>query len=218
MFTLYANSEDAELKIKIEELILNLYKNYCDGNNNCFKVYYEKALNIIENSNNNENNNDNINIFGIIILSLLLNIKVDFIDINKIIKALNANIKQEIELMDKYIENKMNNYDYLLMSNNNKVKLNQKTKNENDNKNNNDRWNILYQILSCIERLFNNYILNANSEFKIQKNNANNIINLFDKIIQTCTHPHTFIKVIALRLVLNIVLSYNDLFKLNDIQ
>ena len=215
MFTLYANSEDSELKVKIEELILNLYQNYCDKNNNCFKVYYEKALNIIENSDNK--NTDNINIFGIIVISLLLNIKVDFIDINKIIKALNANIKKEISLMNEYIQNKMNNYDYLLMSNNNKVKLNQNTKDEN-NKENNDRWNILYQILSCIERLFNNYILIANSEYKIQKNNLNNIINLFDNIIQTCTHPHTFIKVIALRLILNIVLSYDEIFKLNESQ
>ena len=125
MFTLYTNSEDSELKIKIEELILNLYKNYCDVNNNCFKVYYEKALSIIENE---ENNNNNLKLFGIIILSLLLNIQVDFIDINKIIKVLNINIKQEILLMEKYIENKMNNYDYLLMSNNNKIMLNQNTK------------------------------------------------------------------------------------------
>ena len=202
MFTLYANSEDAELKTKIEELILNLYQNYCDKNNNSFKVYYEKALNIIENGNNNT---DNINIFGIIILSLLLNIKVDFIDINKIIKALNVNIKNEIESMEKYIQNKMNNYDYLLMNNNTKVKLNQNTKEEN-NKDNNDRWNILYQILSCIERLFNNYINIANSEYKIQKNNINIFLDLFNNIIIASTHPHTFIKVIALRLILNIVL------------
>ena len=87
MFTLYANSEDSELKIKIEELINNLYQNYCKNeNNNTFKIYYEKALNIIQNI---DNNDDNIKIFGIIILSLLLNIKIDFIDINKIIKALN---------------------------------------------------------------------------------------------------------------------------------
>ena len=214
MFTLYANSEDAELKTKIEELILNLYQNYCDKNNNSFKVYYEKALNIIENGNNNT---DNINIFGIIILSLLLNIKVDFIDINKIIKALNVNIKNEIESMEKYIQNKMNNYDYLLMNNNTKVKLNQNTKEEN-NKDNNDRWNILYQILSCIERLFNNYINIANSEYKIQKNNLNIFLDLFNNIIITSTHPHTFIKVIALRLILNIVLSNNDLFALNNSQ
>ena len=214
MFTLYANSEDAELKTKIEELILNLYQNYCDKNNNSFKVYYEKALNIIENGNNNT---DNINIFGIIILSLLLNIKVDFIDINKIIKALNVNIKNEIESMEKYIQNKMNNYDYLLMNNNTKVKLNQNTKEEN-NKDNNDRWNILYQILSCIERLFNNYINIANSEYKIQKNNLNIFLDLFNNVIITSTHPHTFIKVIALRLILNIVLSNNDLFALNNSQ
>ena len=196
MFTLYANSEDSELKTKVEELILNLYTNYCDNNNNCFRVYYEKALNIIE---NNENNSENIKIFGIIILSLLLNIKVDFIDINKIIKALNSNIEEEIKYMEQYIQNKMNNYDYLLMKDNDKIKLNQNKKEESkDNKDNdNDRWNILYQILSCIERLFNNYINKTNSSFKIQKNNTSNIISLFDNIIQASIHPHTFIKIIS---------------------
>ena len=34
MFTLYANSEDSELKTKIEELLLSLYNNYNDKNNN----------------------------------------------------------------------------------------------------------------------------------------------------------------------------------------
>ena len=217
MFTLYANSEDSELKTKVEELILNLYTNYCDNNNNCFRVYYEKALNIIE---NNENNSENIKIFGIIILSLLLNIKVDFIDINKIIKALNSNIEEEIKYMEQYIQNKMNNYDYLLMKDNDKIKLNQNKKEESkDNKDNdNDRWNILYQILSCIERLFNNYINKANSSFKIQKNNASNIISLFDNIIQASIHPHTFIKIISLRLILNIILTSKDFYTLKESQ
>ena len=221
MFTLYANSEDSELKIKIEELINNLYQNYCTSeNNNTFKVYYEKALNIIEDNDND--NNGNIKIFGIIILSLLLNIKVDFIDINKIIKALNINIKEEINYMDKYIQNKMNNYDYLLMRNNDKIMLNQsnnKNKEENDNDNNdNDRWNILYQILSCIERLFNNYISTPNSSFKINKNNSLNITTLFDNIIQSIIHPHSFIKVIALRLILNIILPSEEHYSLNESQ
>ena len=47
MFTLYANSEDSELKNKIEEFISNLYNNYNDKNTNGFKVYYDKALEII---------------------------------------------------------------------------------------------------------------------------------------------------------------------------
>ena len=216
MFTLYSNSEDSELKIKVEELINNLYQNYEKENNNCFKVYYDKALNIIENE---DNNNDNIKIFGIIILSLLLNIKVDFIDINKIIKALNKNIKEEINYMEKYIQNKMNNYDYLLMKNNDKIMLNQNNKNnteDNKENNDNDRWNILYQILSCIERLFNNYINISNTSFKIQKNNSHNIISLFDNIIQSATHPHTFIKIISLRLILNIILPLDEYYSLNE--
>ena len=225
MFTLYANSEGSELKIKIEELINNLYQNYCsnDNNINAFKVYYEKSLNIIENidENNNNRNNDNIKIFGIITLSLLLNIKVDFIDINKIIKALNINIQEEINYMDNYIKNKMNNYDYLLMKNNDKIMINQnnnrESKDDKDN-NDNDRWNILYQILSCIERLFNNYINKVNSSFKIQKNNSSNITSLFDNIIQSITHPHTFIKIISLRLILNIILSSNDYYSLKEMQ
>ena len=179
-------------------------------------------MNIIEND--DDSNNGNIKIFGIIILSLLLNIKVDFIDINKIIKALNNNIKEEINYMDKYIQNKMNNYDYLLMRNNDKIMLNQsnnKNKEENDNNNDNndnDRWNILYQILSCIERLFNNYISSSNSSFKINKNNSLNITTLFDNIIQSITHPHTFIKVIALRLILNIILPSEEYYSLNESQ
>ena len=120
MFTLYANSEDSELKTKIEELLLSLYNNYNDNNNNCFKIYYDKALNIIgENLNDNDNDNDeenknkenNLKIFGIIILSLLLNLNIDFIEPNQLVKVLNRNIKEEINYMNKYIENKMNKYD-----------------------------------------------------------------------------------------------------------
>ena len=217
MFTLYANSEDSELKKKIEELINNLYHNYnYSGNNNYFKVYYEKAVNIIT----NVDNTDNMKIFGIIILSLLLNIKIDFIDINQIIKALDVNIKEEINYMNIYIQNKMNNYDYLLMKNNDKILLNNANKDNKDNNNNNDndRWNILYQILSCIERLFNNYINIANSSYKIQKNNASNITPLFDSIIDSCIHPHTFIKIITLRLILNIILPSDDFYCLNESQ
>ena len=226
MFTLYANSEDSELKIKIEELINNLYQNYCKNenneNNNTFKVYYEKALNIIQNT---DDNNNNIKIFGIVVLSLLLNIKIDFIDINKIINALNINIKEEINYMDKYIQNKMNNYDYLLMRNNDKIMLNQTNKDEEknnednkDNNNDNDRWNILYQILTCIERLFINYINSTNSTFKIQKSNSSNIASLFNNIIQSVTHPHTFIKIISLRLILNIILTSSDFYSLSETQ
>ena len=92
-------------------------------------------------------------------------------------------------------------------------------KEEKDNDNNdNDRWNILYQILSCIERLFNNYISTPNSSFKINKNNSLNITTLFNNIIQSITHPHTFIKVIALRLILNIILPSEDHYSLNEAQ
>ena len=149
---------------------------------------------------------------------MLLNIKIDFIDINKIIKALNINIKEEINYMNKYIKNKMNNYDYLLMRNNDKIMLNQTDKNEKNNKDNNDRWNILYQILTCIERLFINYINSSNSSFKIQKNNSSNIISLFNNIIQSTTHPHTFIKIISLRLILNNILPSDDFFSLSETQ
>ena len=97
--------------------------------------------------------------------------------------------------------------------------LNQNNKNNtpDDKENNdNDRWNILYQILSCIERLFNNYINISNTSFKIQKNNSHNIISLFDNIIQSATHPHTFIKIISLRLILDIILPLDEYYSLNE--
>jgi hypothetical protein len=187
MFTLYANSEDSELKIKIEELILCLYNNYNDNNNNCFKVYYDKALSIIEQELHDENeNNANIKVFGIIILSLLLNLNINFIEPNKLIKTLNKSIKEEINHMNTYIQNKMNKYDYLLTKpNDNKYQL-KDDKNADDaegEKSNSDRWNILYQILVCIERLFNNYINKPNTPYKIQKNNQAQYKILFDNII-----------------------------------
>ena len=218
MFTLYANSEDSELKTKIEELLLNLYNNYNDNNNNCFKVYYDKALNIIE-ENSNINNckeeseqNNNIKVFGIIILSLLLNLNINNIDCNQVIKVLNKSIKEEINNMNTYIENKMNNYDYLLTSNNdNNIQLK-----ENSNQDSN-KWNILYQILVCIERLFNNYINNPNTSYKIQKNTRSLYISLFDNIIKALNHPHSFIKVISLRLLINNILNM-DFYNITDNQ
>ena len=218
MFTLYANSDDSELKEKIEKLILNLYNNYCDVNNisnNCFKVDYERALNIIE-------NDTNMKMFGIIIISLLLNLKINFVEPNKLIKALNSNLEEEINSMNKYIQDKMNNYDYLLMRNNDNIMINENNKNKNNQENkdkniSDNNWNILYQILSCIERLFSNYIINNNTAFKINKNNIPQIKSLFDNIIQASIHPHSFIKVISLRLILNIILIY-DFYNITQTQ
>ena len=220
MFTLYTNSEDSELKTKIEELLLNLYKNYNDKNNNCFKIYYSKALNIIgEDPDYDEdveiNKNNNLKILGIIILSLLLNLNMDFIEENQIIKILNKSIKEEINNMNKYIEKKMNKYDYLLnYHNENNIQLKD---DKNSEKDNSDRWNILYQILICIERLFNNYINKKYSSYKIQKNNQSQYKILFDNIIQTCSHPHSFIKTISLRLLNNIILNI-DFYKISENQ
>ena len=201
MFTLYSNSEDNELKTKIEELLSNLYENY-NGENN-FKIYYEKALNIIE---NNENN-DAMKIFGIIILSLILNLNINFIDMLKVIKILNKILKDEIQKMNKFIENKMNNYDYLIEKENN-IKI----------KNNNDiDWNISYQTLVCIEKIFNIYIIKNSSSYKIQKNDKILYKNLFDNIINLIIHPHSFIKSIILRLISNIIIN-SDFYILSESQ
>ena len=221
MFTLYANSEDSELKIKIEELILCLYNNYNDNNNNCFKVYYDKALSIIEQdlSDDNDNeNNSNIKVFGIIILSLLLNLNINFIDPNKLIKTLNKSIKEEINNMNTYIQNKMNKYDYLLIKHDdNKIQLKDDKNADEEDKSNSDRWNILYQILVCIERLFNNYINKSNSPYKIQKNNQAQYKTLFDNIILALAHPHSFVKTISLRLISNIILK-SDFYDISENQ
>ena len=222
MLTLYANSEDSELKTKIEELILCLYNNYNDNNNNCFKVYYDKALSIIGDDSNNEDiedNSSNLKIFGIIILSLLLNLNIDFIETNQLVKILNKNIKEEINNMNKYIDNKMDKYDYLFSKNNeNNIQLKEdKSSDKNNSSTNSDRWNILYQILVCIERLFNNYINKPNSPYKIQKNNQNQYKLLFDNIIQTSNHPHAFVKTISLRLISNIILKI-DFYNISENQ
>ena len=221
MFTLYVNSEDSELKIKIEELLLSLYNNYNDvnSNNNCFKVYYEKALNII--GEESVVNNNNMKLFGIIILSLILNLNIDFIEINSLVKILYKNLKEEIIQMNKYIENKMDKYDYLLSSNNeNNIQLKNDKNNENknsDSDSNSDRWTALYQILVCIERLFNNYINKPNSSYKIQKKDQKQYILLFDNIILASTHPHSFIKTISLRLITNILLN-NEYYNISEKQ
>ena len=108
----------------------------------------------------------------------------------------------------------MRNNDNIMINENNKNKNNQENKDKNISDNN---WNILYQILSCIERLFSNYIINNNTAFKINKNNIPQIKSLFDNIIQASIHPHSFIKVISLRLILNIILIH-DFYNITQTQ
>jgi hypothetical protein len=119
-----------------------------------------------------------------------------------------------------YFLNNRNEKEYIQMFIKEKIGILNNNNNDynNSDNNDNDRWNILYQILSCIERLFNNYISSPNSSFKINKNNSLNITTLFDNIIQSITHPHTFIKVIALRLILNIILPSEEYYSLNESQ
>jgi hypothetical protein len=183
LFTLYMNNSDSEIKENISQLINQLYENY-DKNN--FKSYYEKAVNFINNTKNNEN--QKIINLSLVMISIMLNLKFDFIN-NSLMNKLNNLLKNQIDIFENLIEEKMNKYDYLIKGENT-IKLNNI---------NVEDYNTLYLILICIEKANKNYLIEISNE-------------LLKRIILCLNHPHSFIKTISLR----IILENSNLIKFND--
>ena len=184
LFTLYMNNSDSEIKENISQLINQLYENY-DKNN--FKSYYEKAVNFINNISKNNENQKMINL-SLVMISIMLNLKFDFIN-NSLMNKFDNLLKIQIDIFENLIEEKMNKYDYLIKGENT-IKLNNI---------NVEDYNTLYLILICIEKANKNYLIEISNE-------------LLKRIILCLNHPHSFIKTISLR----IILENSNLIKFND--
>ena len=183
LFTLYMNNSDSEIKENINELINQLYENY-DKNN--FKSYYEKAVNFINNTKDNENQKM-INL-SLVMISIMLNLKFDFIN-NSLMNKFDNLLKSQINIFENLIEERMNKYDYLIKGENT-IKLNNI---------NVEDYNTLYLILICIEKANKNYSMEISNE-------------ILKRIILCLNHPHSFIKTISLRIILqnSNKITFND--------
>ena len=174
LFTLYMNSSDSEIKENITILINQLYDKY-DKNN--FKSYYEKALSILSEISQKENNKKMISL-SLVMISIMLNLKFDFIN-KSLMNTLTNLLNIQIDIFESLIEEKMNKYDYLIKGENT-IKINNI---------NVEDYNTLYLILNCIEKANQNYLMEITNE-------------ILKKIIICLNHPHSFIKTISLRIIL----------------